>query len=82
MTRSTTARPFAELLALTRTIAREVAAKHADSVDRDARFPSETLAALKDAKLLSTLVPSALGGDGASLSELAQLCSVLAEGCS
>jgi acyl-CoA dehydrogenase len=82
MTRSTTARPFAELLALTRTIAREVAAKHADSVDREARFPSETLAALKDAKLLSTLVPSALGGDGASLSELAQLCSVLAEGCS
>jgi len=82
MTQSATARPFAELLDLTRTIAREVAAKHANSVDREARFPSETIVALKNAKLLSTLVPIALGGDGSSLSEVAQMCSVLAEGCS
>ena len=77
----TRARSFTDLLSQTKAIARDVATVHAPSVDRDARFPVETFAALKHAKLLSTLIPRELGGDGLGMMELAQLCSVLAEGC-
>jgi acyl-CoA dehydrogenase len=76
-----TGRPFPELLARTKSIAREVAAKHAPSVDKEARFPHETLAALKEAKILSASVPSELGGEGLGMLELGQLCSALSEGC-
>lgn len=74
-------RSFASMLAQTQAIARDVAAVHAPAVDRDARFPAESFAALKKAKLLSTAVPKTLGGDGLGMMELAQLCSALAEGC-
>jgi acyl-CoA dehydrogenase len=50
-------------------IAEEVAALHADEVDRDARFPHETIDALKEAGVLGAMVPTALGGGGATLSE-------------
>jgi acyl-CoA dehydrogenase len=68
-------------LAAVRTIASEVAARHADDVDARSRFPHETLAALKAARLLAAPVPAALGGAGASMRELAALCSTLAHGC-
>lgn len=70
-----------ELLASVRTIATEVAAKHADDVDKGARFPTETIAALKAVKALSAAVPKELGGAGANLRELALGCSTLAQGC-
>jgi len=72
---------FPHLLAETRRISREVAAVHADAVDREARFPAETLAALKAARLLSAPAPVALGGSGCTMGELGQLASVLAQGC-
>lgn len=78
---TTTDRNFASLLRQTQVIAREVATVHAPSVDREARFPTETFAALRQGKLLSTAIPRELGGDGLGMMELAQLCSVLAEGC-
>ena len=53
-----------ELLAGVRTIAREVAAAHADDVDRAGRFPAETIDALRAAGALSAPVPEALGGGG------------------
>lgn len=62
-------------------IARDVAAAHAEAVDRDARFPRETLSALKEAGLLSAGVPQALGGAGLSLGEQARLCAALATQC-
>jgi len=65
----------------TRAIAREVAVKHADDVDSKARFPSETFAALKQARLLSAAVPKEQGGAGAGVRELAEMCTVLAQGC-
>ena len=37
------------------------AAEHADEVDRDARFPSETFAAARQHRLLSMLVPDGAG---------------------
>ena len=68
-------------LAAVRTIAIEVAARHADDVDARSRFPHESLEALRAARLLSAPVPAALGGAGASMRELAALCSTLARGC-
>jgi acyl-CoA dehydrogenase len=63
-------------------VAHEVAAKHADDVDKRARFPAEAVEALKQAKLLSVAVPSELGGEDATLAELARICAVLAGACS
>ena len=63
-----------ELLAGVRTIARDVAAAHADDVDRDGRFPAETIDALRAAGALSAPVPEALGGGGISLGTIAACC--------
>jgi acyl-CoA dehydrogenase len=63
-------------------IAREVSAPHADAVDHDARFPEETLDALKRAKLMSALVPRERGGHGCKMIELAAMCEALAQHCS
>lgn len=50
-------------------IACDVAAVHAEDVDRSARFPVETFRALKEARILGALVPEELGGGGATLSD-------------
>jgi acyl-CoA dehydrogenase len=63
-------------------IAGEVAAAHADEVDRDARFPAETVAALKEARALSALVPESHGGGGVSLRAVAEACYELGRRCS
>jgi acyl-CoA dehydrogenase len=70
-----------ELVARTAAIASEVAAVHAGEVDRDARFPHETFAALREARLLSAAVPAELGGAGAGMLELGHQCAALAHGC-
>jgi acyl-CoA dehydrogenase len=70
-----------ELLSRVRTIANEVAGKFADDVDQKARFPAESIAALKEVKALSAAVPKALGGAGCDMRELAGMCSALAQGC-
>jgi acyl-CoA dehydrogenase len=62
-------------------IAVEVAAVHADDVDRRGRFPSETIDALREAGALGAFVPAALGGGGVSLRILAQCCSQLGRVC-
>ncbi|MFZ6845683.1 acyl-CoA dehydrogenase family protein [Undibacterium sp. RuTC16W] len=70
------------LLTLAKQIAKEIAAPHADAVDRDARFPLEAINALKEAKLLSAYIPEELGGAGASLTELVEICDALGQQCS
>ena len=70
------------LVTRTAAIAAEVAAKHAADVDANARFPHETFAALKDARLLSAAVPASHGGHGATMLELGHQCAALAGGCS
>ena len=72
---------FGSLFSAVRRIAAEVAAPHAADVDRNARFPIETVNALREAGVLSAVVPRELGGAGCSMSELAQLCSALAQAC-
>lgn len=72
---------FETLLQSTRRIATEVAAVHAPQVDRDARFPIESVNAMREARLLSAAVPRELGGSGCTMSELAQLCAALGQAC-
>ncbi len=64
------------------TIAEEVAGVHAHEVDRDARFPVESLEAMREAGLLSALVPRELGGAGATISQVAEMARVLGAHCS
>lgn len=64
-----------------RQIAVNVAAPAADSVDRDARFPTEAMEALRDERLLGAFVPRELGGFGCSIGELAAMCEALGRGC-
>jgi acyl-CoA dehydrogenase len=64
-----------------RRIATDVAAKHAADVDQKARFPTESVAAMKEAKLLSAVVPTAFGGGGLSMRDLGEMCAALAQGC-
>src|SRR5690348_5100988 len=72
---------FETLLAAVQDIARSVAAVQAPDVDAKARFPRETIDALKKAKVLSAAVPKELGGSGCNMRELAALCSALAQSC-
>ena len=60
----------------------QVAAAHAASVDSAGRFPQECVAALKAERLLGILVPQSLGGEGASLGEVADVCFLLGQSCS
>ena len=71
-----------ELVAKARAIAIEVAAKHASDVDIKARFPQESIDAMKQAKLLSAGVPKELGGAGANIQELTAICFALSQACS
>ncbi len=71
----------ADPLATASRIANEIAAPAAADVDRNARFPEETIGALRDAHLLSALVPRDLGGLGTSLSEVARITELLGRRC-
>jgi acyl-CoA dehydrogenase len=58
-----------------------LAAAHAAAVDADARFPSEAFAEIRRQKLLGIQVPDLLGGEGASLDDLADVCFILGQAC-
>lgn len=64
-----------------RSVAQQVAARFADVTDRDSRFPQETVAALREQRLLGMMVPRDYGGDGASLDDVAAACAELSQGC-
>lgn len=72
---------FGLLIEATRRIATDIAARHAADVDSQARFPTETLAALRHAGVLSAPVPRALGGAECSMLQLTQLCSTVSQAC-
>jgi acyl-CoA dehydrogenase len=57
------------------------AAEVASEVDRDARFPAEALAALREIGALSAGVPRTLGGGGMGLEAIARACFELARCC-
>jgi len=58
-----------------------VAAAHAADVDAAARFPSEAFAEIRKQRLLGMAVPAALEGEGASLTELSEVCFQLGQAC-
>ena len=58
-----------------------VARTHAAAVDAEARFPEEAFAALKSERLLGVMVPVCLGGEGASLAQVADICFALGKVC-
>jgi len=64
-----------------RRIADEVAAPNSVAVDRDAAFPADTIAALKEVRALSAFVPTELGGDGIAFRAIAAACFELGRRC-
>jgi acyl-CoA dehydrogenase len=62
--------------------AAKIAERHADAVDRDARFPAEAFEAIRAQKLLGMLIPSELGGEGARAADVADVCAILGGACS
>jgi alkylation response protein AidB-like acyl-CoA dehydrogenase len=66
---------------IARTVAREVLARHADDVDREGRWPAESIAALAEVGLLGMTVPSAFGGAGQGPLAFASVVSALAQQC-
>ncbi|WP_439392885.1 acyl-CoA dehydrogenase family protein [Bradyrhizobium sp. PMVTL-01] len=59
----------------------EVAAAEADSVDREARFPRTAIDAARKERLLGAQIPIEFGGEGASISEVAEMCYALGRAC-
>ena len=58
-----------------------VIGEHADAVDRDARFPSEAVAALRASGLLGLSVPEAFGGLAAGPVEVAETIEEISRAC-
>jgi acyl-CoA dehydrogenase len=59
-----------------------IAAQHAGDVDVNSRFPQEAMDALKAESLLGILVPAELGGEGASIADVVDICYTLGRACS
>jgi len=58
-----------------------VAAEHAAAVDCDSRFPHEAMAAARAERLLAIAVPHELGGEDASIADIADVCYILGRAC-
>jgi acyl-CoA dehydrogenase len=62
--------------------AADAAKTYAAAVDAEARFPSEAFAEIRKQRLLGIQVPQALGGEAASIAEIADVCYILGQACS
>jgi len=62
-------------------VAEEFAAPNADAVDREARFPAETIAGLRAESALSAFIPTELGGGGVAFETIATACFELGRRC-
>ncbi|HXC25885.1 MAG TPA: acyl-CoA dehydrogenase family protein [Gemmatimonadaceae bacterium] len=71
-----------ELVETAHQIGSTVAAATADAVDREARFPSESIEALRQARMLGAFIPVEFGGMGCSISDLSAICTALGQYCS
>ena len=58
-----------------------IAAAHASAVDRESLFPSEAITAARAERLLSIAVPRELGGEGATVSDIVDVCYKLGRAC-
>jgi acyl-CoA dehydrogenase len=57
------------------------AAAEADEVDRDARFPQKAIDAARQQRLLGIQIPQQFGGEGASISDITDMCYTLGRAC-
>ena len=62
--------------------AADAAKTYAAAVDAEARFPSEAFAEIRKQRLLGIQIPQALGGEAASIAEIADVCYILGQACS
>jgi acyl-CoA dehydrogenase len=62
-------------------IAVDIAGPAAPDVDKNARFPTEAFDALREASLLSVLIPQELGGQGATVGQVAGIALELGRHC-
>jgi acyl-CoA dehydrogenase len=62
--------------------AADIARTNAAAVDAEARFPGEAFAEIRKQRLLGIQVPQSLGGEGASIAEIADVCYILGQACS
>ena len=58
-----------------------VAAAHAAAVDSESRFPEEAIAAVRAEHLLGIAVPRELGGEGAGIADVVDVCYALGRAC-
>src|SRR6476659_7805103 len=72
---------FDALLDRAHVIGAEAIQTAAIEVDRDARFPHESCAALRAEKLLSCYVPAQFGGMGLDITQVSRLCEALGHYC-
>ncbi len=63
-------------------IGEQIARENANDVDRNSRFPTEAISALKEIGALGASLPRDLGGWGSSLTELTEMCMDLGKHCS
>lgn len=68
-------------IARAKTVAEDVLSRHADDVDRCARWPEESVAALAQSGLLGLPIGGALGGAGEGPAAFAGVAGALAEKC-
>src|SRR5262249_8841049 len=57
------------------------ALQSAEAVDAQPRFPPHSLQAARPQRLLGIMVPTDLGGEGASVSDVADVCYILGRSC-
>lgn len=72
---------FDELLKEVHAIGKSVLRVHAADVDKQARFPRESINAMRGARLLSAYVPQEYGGMGLNLQQTAKICEVMGQYC-
>ena len=75
-------RPIPVKLQVRARTAADVASRFAEQVDAAARFPREAVDALREQRLLGAMIPTALGGEGASMTDIAGVCHRLGAACS
>jgi acyl-CoA dehydrogenase len=74
--------PAPETLSVRAARVAEIAASHADAVDKDGRYPQEAMDALKAENLLGIMVSPEIGGEGASVADVVDICYTLGRACS
>ncbi|WP_260694053.1 acyl-CoA dehydrogenase family protein [Rhizobium leguminosarum] len=59
----------------------QIASQFAIAVDAEGRFPAEAFEAMRHHRLLGIQIPGSLGGEGATVHELAEICRILGTAC-